>query len=846
MLTAVLLAQLATKPPHAQATRTSEPPVIDGKLDDAVWKATPAVTAFTQKFPDEGTAPSDPTTMRILYDDEAIYVAFECVQTHSPVVERLTRRDRLVEADRVTVSIGSRSDRKTAYDFTVGASGSLADVIRYDDTETSSEWDENWDAHTARTDTGWTAELAIPLRILRFAEGDESWDFQARRYISDRQETDEWAFIPRSVAGEVSRYGFLDELRGLTPSTPLELRPFVVGRFRRLDSGSTGLASGTDWKVSGGLDLKWHPTNSLVLDATFNPDFAQVEADERVLNLTTFETYYPEKRPFFLEGIDLFSTPRQLLYTRRIGRAADAPLLRALLPFGERLVDLPSPATIYGATKLVGSIADKWQIATLQAITGRNDVQVESANGARSRRLVDPLTAYQALRIKRELPGNGYVGFMATSSTHAEPTTGYPRADGVVGFPPGGILCPTAAGLVTGSGGRCFNDAYVGSVDFRFRSKDGEWVGGAQLIGTMLRNGPPRLVRDGTVIDSGDVGTGAFAYLNKEGGKHWVGYAQVEYEGKKLDYNDLGFNQRSNDYRFQADVEYRELEKWWYFLESRLRAEWRLRTNLAGLPIGRAYQLNASAKLTNFWSLFTEVHWRPTYFDDREVGDGTALQRGGLVGHELELSTDPTKRVSFKVTTQTQLVSNHGFIENGDAGVLVRALPQLDLEILPTIVLTAGEPRYAGPGPTSGQYVFGKLDAKAIGTVLRATYTFAPRLTLQTYAQLFLASGHYGELSSIQTDPAGPRATVHVSDLRPFAGTLATNPDFQQGLLNLNVVLRWEYRLGSTLFLVYSRSQVPSVTLQTGDEGHLSFNSVRRAPAADVIFAKLSYFWATK
>jgi hypothetical protein len=842
MWNAALLAQLALAPPHVAATRTSTPPVVDGRLDDAVWQAAPSVTAFTQKFPDEGEAPSDPTTMRVLYDDENIYVAFECVQKHSPVVERLTRRDRIVEADRVTISIGSRSDRKTAYDFTVGASGSLADIIRYDDTETSADWDENWDARTARTEVGWTAELMIPLRILRFAEGDESWDFQARRYISDRQETDEWAFIPRSEAGEVSRYGFLDDLRGLTPSSPLELRPFVVGRFRNLEQGSTGLASGTDWKVSAGLDLKWHPTNSLVLDATFNPDFAQVEADERVLNLTTFETYYPEKRPFFLEGIDLFSTPRQLLYTRRIGRGGQSPELRTAAPFGERLVDLAAPATIYGASKLVGSIADKWQIATLQAITGRNDVLVEGTDGIRSRRLVDPLTAYQALRIKRELPGNGYLGFMATTTTHAEPSSEYPLAPAAPGTT-NGILCPN--GVTPAFGGRCFNDAYVGSADFRWRSKDGEWVTGAQLIGTMLRNGPPRAVRDGTVIHSGDVGTGAFAYLNKEGGKHWVGYAQLEYEGKKLDYNDLGFNQRANDYRFQADVEYRELEKWWHFLESRVKTEIRARTNLAGLVIGQAYQLNASAKLTNFWNVFTEVHWRPRYYDDREVGDGTALQRGGLFGYELELATDPTQRVSFKMFSQTQLVSNRGFIENADAGLLFRVLPQLDLELLPTLVWTTGEPRYAGPGPTNGQYVFGKLSAKAIGTVLRATYTFTPRLTLQTFGQLFLASGNFSELTAIQTDPASPRPVVHLGDLQPFTGTIA-NPDFQQGALNVNVVLRWEYALGSTIYLVYSRSQIPAVTLQGGEEAHFSLASVRRAPAADVIFAKLSYFWASR
>jgi hypothetical protein len=844
-LGAVVLADaIAIAPPHVAATRTSDPPTIDGKLDDAAWKLAPAVSTFTQKFPDEGDAPSDATIMRILYDDDALYVAFECHQAHAAIVDRLTRRDREVEADRVSVFVGSRGDRKTAYEFTVDASGTLVDAIRYDDTERSLDWDENWEARTSIEPQAWTAELKIPLRILRFeTEATQSWDFQARRYISEKQETDEWSFIPRSVAGEVSHYGTLDALEGLEARSPLELRPFVLGRFRRLDAGSTGAVSGTDFKVSGGLDLKWHPTDSLVLDATINPDFAQVEADQLVLNLTSYETYYPEKRPFFLEGIDLFATPRQLLYTRRIGRAAPSPTLRTDAPYGEQLVDIPQPATIYGASKLVGSLADKWQIATLQALTARNDVEVQDQNGVRTSRPIDPLSAYEVVRIKRELPGNGYVGVMATAVTHAELSGNNPFAPASLGGGPGTALCPS--GVVVPFGHRCFDDAYVGALDWRWRSDGGDWITGGQMTATTLRDGPPRFVRDGTVINPGDVGTGAFVYLNKEGGKHWVGESQFEYEGRKLDYNDLGYNQRSNDYRWWLALEYRELEKWWELLETHARVEIFGRTNLKGQLIGHGYQINTSGKLSNFWTFFTEVHWRPTYFDDREIGDGTALQRAGLFGYELEFASDPTKRVSFEVNTQTQWLSD-GFAEYGDAGVLFRALPQLDVELLPTWVVSVGEPRYAAAGAAPGEYVFGKLNAKSIGTVLRATYTFTPRLTLQTYGQLFLASGHYSDFTSFTSDPNGDRPTVHLSDLQPYATPLPTNPDFQQGALNLSAVLRWEYTLGSTLFLVYTRSQAPIVTLLPGEAAMLSVGSVRRAPAADVIMAKISYWWATK
>ena len=229
--------------------------MIDGRLDDAAWTRAEPTDAFTQHFPNEGAKPTDKTTLRIVYDDDAIYVAFDCEQTHSGIVEHLSRRDRLVEADRIEIDIGSRHDRKTAFEFTVNAGGVLTDAIRFDDTEWSADWDENWDARVARTPRGWSVEMRIPLRILRFQSASvQSWDLQARRYISEKQEIDEWSFIPRQDAGEVSRYGYLDGLRDLKSKAPLEARPFALGRFRRRDAATTQLASGTDFSGSAGLE----------------------------------------------------------------------------------------------------------------------------------------------------------------------------------------------------------------------------------------------------------------------------------------------------------------------------------------------------------------------------------------------------------------------------------------------------------------------------------------------------------------------------------------------------------------------------------------------------------------
>jgi hypothetical protein len=840
--------------PHLRAARTPTAPLIDGVLDDEVWKLAEPSGNFTQRVPNDGAAPSDPTTVRVLYDDDAVYVAFDCPQTHTPITPHLTRRDRIVEADSVQFDLGTRGDHTSAFEFYVNASGTLADAIRFNDTDYSPDWDENWEARTGITPTGWAAEFRIPLRVLRFRSREvQSWDFQASRYISMKQENDDWAYVPRSMAGVVSHYGRLDDLRNLEERTPIELRPFIVGELRRRDPTTSQLASGTDFKASGGLDLKWHPTQALTLDATFNPDFAQVEADQVVLNLTTYETYYPEKRPFFLEGIDALTTPFQLLYTRRIGRVPDFPSLRTDAVNNEQLVDVPTPATIYGATKLTGRLGDKWSIGTIQAVTAENDVQVQLGNGTRVSRSVDPTSTFNVLRLKRDLGDNASVALMLTATTHAESTGNYPLvAPGQgYGFPTSqSALCPGPNDLTqvvtipvqVAPLGRCFNDAYVGGVDWRWRAPGGEWVTGGQVVSTVLERGPDRQVADGTVLKPGELGFGLKAYVNKEGGKHWIGSVNTDLESTKFEINDLGYNQRANQIAGGGNVEYRNLEPSGPFLETHEAIYTGVTFDARGWLIGQGNYLSAYGRFRNFWNYYTDVHFRPTKFDDREVGDGSGLEREGRVGHELYLGTDSTKHVSLGVDQISEVIYD-GLNLQGNADLNLRVMPQFDLDFLPTWQWTYGEPRFAEDGATSTQYLFGKLDAKAVGLTLRTTYTFAPRLTLQGYAQLFLASGHYTDFTQFNASASGPRPLIHVAQLLPYAASIPSNPDFEQGVLNVNVVLRWEYMLGSTLFLVYTRSQVPTTTLDPNEAGSLNLGAVGKAPASDIFLAKMTYWW---
>jgi hypothetical protein len=823
--------------PHLAAARADRAPVLDGKLDELVWQRATPSDGFTQKVPVDGKAPGDRTVVRVLYDDDNVYVGIDCPQS-VPVVARLTRRDRQVEADTVAVVFDTRSDGKSAFEFSVSAAGVLTDGLHFNDTEFNQDWDENWEAAAHVRKDGWSAELRIPLRALRFpALPVQSWGLQVKRYVSARQELDEWSHIARDAAGEVSHYGKLDGLVGLRAKSPFEVRPFMVGSVRHHDPEGATLARGFQPGFSAGLDLKWHVSQALTLDATILPDFGQVEADQVILNLTTYELYYPEKRPFFLEGAEMFSTPLQLLYTRRIGRAPDAPALVTARPIGEVLVHDPTPSTIYGAAKLVGDLGDHWSVGELVAVTARQTVEAQSLNGARVRRLADPLTTYEVVRLKREIGDHAHVGLMLTSVNHLENSFDVPLLPGAG---PGGrtaALCPS--GDLVAPGARCSHDAYVAGVDARWRSPSGDYVLNGQAVASLVHEGPPRTLLDGTVIKSGDAGPAVSLHAAKEGGKHVVAVAEYDGVGRRADYNDLGFMARQNLHRFHTNVELRTLEPSGPSLETHTALDFAERDNLAFSNQSRSYALNNYTKFKNFWGIWAEVHYRPAHFDDREMGDGAGLQRAALFGLEVYGNTDSRRRLYAELWTQVHFLQGGGFGCQGDGKISVKVLPQWDVDLLPNWVYARGEPRYFATQGSS--YVFGRQRAQSLSLTLRSTYTFTPRLTLQAYMQAILESEHFSDYSFAPARGAG--SEIRLADLRPVPFPVAANPDFEAGTINGSLMLRWEYRLGSTLFFVYTHSQNSTITPAFGDGAGYNFSLVKPRPAEDALLLKLSYWW---
>jgi hypothetical protein len=819
---------------HYTATRTNLAPRIDGRLDDPAWRAARVDADFHQNFPAEGKPASQRTELRVLYDDQALYIGVRCFDdAPKGIVERLTRRDRDTDADKITIDIDSKDDRETAYHFDVNVSGVLADGVRFNDTDYSGDWDGLWLGAAARDDQGWSAELMIPFKTLRYeAKPGRNWfGFQVRRLIQRRQEVDEWALVPRSARGEVSYYGVLDGLLGLRTTRLFQIVPyFASGLYARYHQAPL---DGTSLYGNIGGDLKLGLTPALTLDATFNPDFGQVEADQVVLNLTTFEVFFPEKRPFFLEGVDIFQTPIAMFYSRRIGHAPAEP----------NNYDLAEPmpqGRIWAAAKLTGLVAPRLTIGVLDAITDRAAVTVTPANGGGPRVLTtEPLANYAVLRLKRDILARSYVGFTATAVNRFE----QPFA----AAPSPGDTCPDEAAALTGIVptarlGRCTHDAYAGGVDAYLVTRDGTWGVRTQAVGSLIAGGPQRSIADGTIIRAGDSGLGLHAEGGKQGGQL---LAQLRYHAfsPRLDVNDAGYNRQANLQHVNPEVGWRVLKPTSILLEGNVFVGGNVRTTWDGSAVLQEnLYFNTWLRFRNFYTTYFEIDYDADHVDVRETRDGARLERAGGWSVFWTGKTDPRKRVVLQGFGYLGRV-RHGLSLESAATLSLRPIPAVELDVMPHGTWTYGDPRWLESddnGNGSRTYYLAELESRSFDVTLRGTYTFSPTLTLQAYAQLFIDGGHYGlttAATATGSNPALPFSAFHGA---PAPADQPQN-DFRDGAINVNVVLRWEFSPGSTLLGVYTHSsqQTAYDPLAEGI-GAPSFRRFSTGPGTDLFLVKLA------
>jgi hypothetical protein len=844
---------------RATAVRLTSRVAIDGRLDDAAWREAPRHNGFTQRFPKDGAKASAETSFAILYDDRAVYVGVWASDPEPDKIRRtLTRRDVDGPADSIAIGIDSYHDRRTAYVFQLSAAGVQRDQLLFDDTQADESWDAVWTGDAAVDDKGWTAEFRIPLNQLRFAGGERhEWGFQVLRFVARTKEEQSWSPWPRTSDEIVSKFGTVGGIEQLRPGRRLELLPYGTGGFEAMPvEAGDPLNSSFTGRGNLGLDLKYGLGSAFTLSATINPDFGQVEADPSQVNLSANELFFAEKRPFFLEGVDLFKLPignsdngvEGAFYSRRIGAAPP------IEPEDYEYIRMPSSTTIYGAAKLTGKTRGGWSVGWFDAVTGEETAEIAVADGTRSEPIVAPLTNYTMARMKRDLRGG-------KTAIGASVTAVHRALEG------------------TGLEGTLHDQAYTAGAQLSHRWAKDAWILDLRTVGSLVHGTEDAIARTQELqthlFQRSDArsfhldptrtsltGLGATWKLGRAGNtKHWRYLFGGDIRSVGLELNDMGFQQSSD----------RAIPFWWAQYHDEEPGDQVLNYQISADIFLVSDELSRDPRLTDIGlecngNVQLVNQWRFGYFCNLVYTKWTVgALRGGPSLHVdpryfggVFATTDTGKPVwvSFEASSGRDPTSDS--IEgNFSAGVTVQARANLDVFVGPSYSYRNDAMQYveeAADETGRPHYVFARIDQATAAMTMRVNWTFSTRLSLQAYAQPFVATGRYSEYKDV-TNARASRFTDRfdrlgganlVLDEDTFSATNGgqftfSRPDFSFRQLRSTVVLRWEYRPGSSVFAIWSHGRTSDDVDGRFDLGR-DLRALGSADTENVVMVKANYW----
>ncbi len=786
--------------PRAHAVRAHQAPIIDGREDDPVWQQVTPTSDFQEFQPTEGKAPRFRTEFKAAYDDHNLYVFVRAFDPHpDSIMKALTRRDVRGPSDQLKIMIDSYHDRRSGFEFAVNPVGVKRDYAMYNDAQEDQSWDGIWDVATRIDSLGWTAEFRIPFSQLRYAnQPSHDFGFAVWRDIERFKERTSWPLYRGSVGGISSQLGLLTDIDDITRFHRLEVTPYAVARSTNVPV-TAAPAGTTPWaqsqKAAAGVDVKYGVTPNLTLDATVNPDFGQVEADPSVVNLTAFETFYQEKRPFFIEGTGLYNFQLNcntvncggegLFYSRRIGRA---PQL-----FGRYADDAsPNVTPILGAAKLTGRLGVGLNVGVLEALTGRVQGTEE--------RTMEPRTNYTVVRAQQDLRrGETSIGVIATGVNRA--------------------LDQWTAPFLR-------SDAYAAGANGRHRWDNGRYELSASLTGSSLRGSPQAMLLTqispvhlyqrpdgGLPLDSSRTtlsGDAEEVIFGKTSGKLVRYQTSWQRQSPGFDVNDLGYLRRANQQSFNnwMGLSWRQPTRWYRQLNGNFNA-WGFWTS-AGLPTERALNSNWHMNLPNNQWLhggLTLTQMGGVYCDNCARG-GPAFrlspEQNGFLGWQ---GDDRGSAVPMLFVNWSR--GNEGRSHSYDVSpeLQLNPLPQLQLDITGDWNLNHDDSQWLGnfkdaSGATHYSFALLKQETRSLGA--RVSYAMTPALSLQLYAAPFVSRGSYGNVRELSTTPRAPEYADRFVAYAPPSGT---SMGFDVLELRSTSVLRWEFRPGSTLFAVWTHGR---------------------------------------
>jgi len=785
-------------------------PKIDGLLDDTIWSLGEWQGEFIQQYPYGGRPATERSYMKILYDHSNLYVAIVCQDSEPELIRDILGRRDTRGGDNAGIAIDSYFDKRTAFEFSMTAAGQKMDLKHLGDYIFDFSWDGVWDGASSRNDTAWIAEMQIPFSQLRYANREEHvWGLHVYRVISRKSEATSWQYIPREAPAMVYLFGELHGIRDIRSSRQVELLPYVLGSLSRIQ----GTDPFNDFGINGGLDAKVGISSDYTLDLSVNPDFGQVEADPSVLNLTSFETFYQEKRPFFLEGNDIFDFEINgdiPYYSRRIGSAPAFPDSYR----GWEVSDIPDQTTILGAAKLTGKSSKGLSMGLVNGLPAREYGVATGEDGGERKLEVAPMTNYLATRIKKDFKqGNTIVGGVFSLVNRIGPDS-------------------ANSGLLPAS-------AISGGLDLLHHWKDRNYFLEVKTIASQLNGTPEAILRkqlahnhrfqrsdaDYLEVDSLRehlAGHGGLVRAGKKGGK-WTFYLQGEYRSPGLNLNDMGYIRQSDFFGERAQVAYEmnEPKKWIrdYTFELFQAAQWSFGGENTGSRIGTEFQVRNNA----LWRGGMEVEYDFSHLDTRELRGGPALRNDEMLTADVSITSNTAKDLYASAGYEHTYFGRKGSkMDEVEASITWLPIKRLSLRAQATYNQRNYHQQYVTtiPGSPASEYVVGRIDQHTTSLTFRGELFLNPELSIQYYGSPYFSVGKYDEFKRVNEstnkkleqrfdkldpgyDPVSNTYTyTHLSQEFSFG-----NPDFSFMQFRSNLVFRWEYKLGSTLYLVWAHDR---------------------------------------
>jgi hypothetical protein len=806
--------------PRAQASALAGARVdVDGSLGDSAWSRAIWINGFVQRDPVEGTPATMETEVAFLFDEDALYVGARMQSAGRGDIRAVTsRRDNPVNSERILVSLDTYLDRRTAYTFGVTATGVRFEYYHPGDSEYNRDYsfDPIWEAEARMDSAGWTAEMRIPFSQLRFNDRpDQVWGLNLNRYIPSRDEDVYWVLVPRNETGWSSRMGSLEGIRDVRPRRRVELLPYSAANttLRGNRDLNNPFDDGYNLKARAGGDVKVGLGPGLTLDATINPDFGQVEADPAEVNLSAVPTFFNERRPFFTEGANLLrGNGPAYFYSRRIGEAPRG------FASGD-YVDRPPVATILGAAKVTGRLASGTSIGLLAALTDQEYARVfDTLAGTESRTRIAPRAGYAVIRAQQE--------FGSSASTIGGSFTAVHRSMDATSV---------LASLAT-------RNAVAGGVDWNLRFAGGAYElsgaagfsrvsGDSSVIASIQGNSAHYFQRpdqDHVTYDPGRTSlTGYFGSLRfaRNSGRHWLYSVSLSGESPGFELNDAGRLGAADDVDFQAGLRYRENEPGPVFRNYSVALFTLLGWNFGGVRQYNGLDLELGSTLNNFMNANLSVEVFPRALSDDRTRGGPLMETAGSWNINGGVQSSFSSNTRWRVSGLYGKDDLDGYFYRLTGGLSLRPGSRWEVSADPALSWERNSRQYItqranGPSGTFGtRYIFGTVTRTTLSAQLRMNYAVNPDLTFEVYAEPFAASGQYrdiGELSRPRTSDLrryGTDGSTIVQDgqgsftVTDGADQFTLAPNFNVLSFRSNVVLRWEWRPGSTLFLVWQQNR---------------------------------------